>query len=253
MKVFLCGLLCLLAGSLSLSAQKVKKPIYWTNIADNETLPEIKNRWDRFKQQIMGHFGNQRQVREQPELGEKHQEFIIIPIMQERTNEFWIYLEFFSPSMPEAPIDQRVEQYVRVNRDSIRMEVYYLKNPTKYINEWKKPNPFEKFSKDELIRDETCDLYIVGKEGNPNEYVTIMPEGDALNCRLKNAIGASQYITLWFDLSDKGYKMRFLFYDKDKKLVNQGNIIDFDRLDYRDKDYINYAPNVKPIRETVQW
>lgn len=237
---FLCMLGLLAADSF---AQKGNKPIYLQHVADNSELPEIKNKFDRFKQQIMGHFGNARQVREKPEMGEKHQEFIIIPIFQDRPNEFWIYLEYFSPSMHDAPIDQRVEQYVRVNRDSIRMEVYYLKEPEKYINEWKKPNPFENLTKDDLTRDATCDLYILANEDEPHVYRTIAP--DDINCSMRSSSGAAKYIVLWFKLTDRGYDMQFKFYDRNKKSVSDGNVVEFDRLDYNEKGYTNYAPGVK--------
>lgn len=212
-------------------------------IADNKELPAIKNKFDRFKQQIMGHFGNQRQVAERPEMGEKHQEFIIVPIFQERPNEFWVYLEYFSPAMHEAPIDQRIEQYVRLNRDSILMEVYYLKDPQKYINEWKKANPFKELTKEGLIRDETCDLIIIINEEVPYSYYTIPP--DDITCMLRDSKSAAQYNVLWFSLNDRGYDMQFRFYDINKEPVTQGNIIEFDRLNYRSSDYVNYAPGIK--------
>lgn len=232
----------------TIQAQKVKKPIYFTDIVDNDKLHEVTNRFDRFKQQIMGHFSNRRQVEANPGLGEKVQEFIIVPIFKERTSEFWIYLEFFSPSMMDAPLDQRVERYVKLNRDTIRMEVYYLKDPAKWINTWKTAEPCKGITRDDLVRDASCDLLIAYNEDKPQTHTTVPPTD--IDCSLKVAKGTSKYVFLWFELADKGYDMQFRFYDKDKKVIHEGHVIEFDRLDYKAKGYENYAPGVKPPKKT---
>lgn len=241
---------CLLGTTLPAWAQPSKKPIYLIDVVDNQDLPGIKNRFERVKQQLMGHFGNRRQVQEKPGMGETEQEFIIVPVMKDRTNEFWVYLEFFSPSMHETPLDQRVERYVRLDRDTIRMEVYYLKEPKRWVNEWKKTIPCEGLTREDLVRDPACDLLMVYNEDKSNTYTTLIPED--VECSLKVAQGKSKYVLLWFELSDKGYNMQFRFYDKDKQLVHEGHVLEFDRLDWHSKDYINYAPGVKPPKTPKQ-
>lgn len=210
-------------------------------LTDVEKLPEIENKFERFRQQIMGHFSNKYQVENDPIMGEQEQEFIITPIFKNRPDEFWVYMEFFSPGLIDNPLDQRIEQYVRVERDTFRMEVYYLKEPKKYINEWKKNEPFEDLSRRrDLIRDEKCDLLIVPQKGERYKFRTVPPE--TVTCGMRGNNGATKYVDLFFDLSDEGYNMRFKFYDKEKQMLRETHAkgIDFKRLDYRSKDYPNY-------------
>lgn len=124
------------------------------------------------------------------------------------------------------------------------MEVYYLKNPEKYVNEWKKDVPFKSLSKGkDLIRDTKCDLFIVPKKGKSYHFRTIPPTEVA--CDMKGNNGATKYVDLFFDLSDVGYNMRFKFYDKDKKILRETDPIgiDFKRLDYKNKEYPRYGIN----------
>ena len=210
-------------------------------VVEKEALEKIENKFERFRQQIVGHFSNKEQVKNEPFMREQEQEIIIRPIFKNRPGEFWVYMEFFSPGLIDKPLDQRIEQYVRVDRDTFRMEVYYLTEPEKYINEWKKENPFDNLSiKRDLIRDENCDLLIVPTEGKRYHFSTLHPE-DVI-CDMKGSSGATKFIDMYFDLSDRGYNTRFKFYDEDKNILRETNRkgIDFKRLDYRDKDYIRY-------------
>jgi hypothetical protein len=219
----------------------IVKPKYMDGVVENEELEKIENKFERFRQQIMGHFSNKKQVENEPVMREPEQEFIITPIFKNRPNEFWVYMEYFSPGLIDRPLDQRIEQYVRIQRDTFRMEVYYLAEPEKYINEWKKDIPFEKLSrKRDLIRDENCDLYIVPDENKRYHFNTVPPL--EISCDMKGSSGSTKFVDLFFNLSDAGYNMRFKFYNQDKKLLRETNRkgINFDRLDYRDKDYPKY-------------
>lgn len=246
-------LICMMLWWLSvasLMAQKgPNKPLYLRDAVEVEQLPEIKNKYDRFKQQVIGHFSNQMHVKGNPDLGEKEQELIVFPIFKERTNEFWVYSEFFSTGLPEAPIDQKVIQFVKLNRDTTRMEVYFLKDPNSHINEWKQITPFEGLTKDDLRRDAGCDILIVGLEENGYGYKTILPHTST--CALQAASGSAQFLDTKFELSDEGYKMFFIFYDKNKNIVRESSYagINFTRLNYKTPGYTNYAPTPKKIKK----
>ena len=75
------------------------------------------------------------------------------------------------------------------------MEVYFIKNPEKYINEWKKDVPFEGLSiKNDLIRDESCDLKIIPNFDKKHTFSTLPPE--EITCKTAGAT----YVDLFFDL-----------------------------------------------------
>jgi len=225
-------------------SKKTSKPKYLKETVDVEDLSKIENKFERFRQQILGHFSNRDQVKNEPDMNEPEQEFIITPIFDSRPDEFWIYMEFFSPNLIESPIDQRIEQYRRIHRDTFIQEVYYIKEPEKYINEWKKDKPFKGLSiKEDLIRDEECDLKIVPYYDKKHTFHTLPPE--EVTCKMLTAQGAAKYVDLFFDLSDEGYNMRFKFYDKNKRLMRETDKrgIEFKRLDYKAKDYPRYEVN----------
>lgn len=225
--------------NLSLSAQKTIVPIYLKDATENSKLADIKVKFDRFKQQMIGHFSNKDQIQNDGQV----QEFIAIPIMQERTNEFWVYVEHFLPNIMDAPIDQRIEQFIRVSPDSIRVEVYSLNDPNKYINEWKKPTPFAGLTKNDFSRDAACDLVFVSNENIAYEYST--PSNNNIGCEVKGKKGAAQYMSLSYKVNDNGHEIVLDLYDKDKKMVKKGDLVLFERLNYKAIGYVNYAPDVK--------
>lgn len=241
MKKILFLLACTSIFWVACTNTKAVKPKYLEGTVDVNELSGIDNKFERFRQQIMGHFSNRAQVESGLDLGEPEQEFIITPIFKNRPDEFWVYLEFFSPGLISRPIDQRIEQYKRISRDTFVMEVYYIKEPQQYVNEWKLSNPFENLSiQNDLIRDERCDLYIVPNFDKKHHFYTLPPE--EVTCQMRGSQGAAKYVDLSFKLSDEGYNMRFKFYDKDKRKMretaNAG--IDFKRLNYKSKDYPRY-------------
>jgi hypothetical protein len=234
--------LFLVACPGSSTIKHVGKPIYLRSIVDADKLGQIENKFERFRQQIMGHFSNKEQYEGVPSMREPAQEFIITPIFGNRPDEFWIYSEFFSPELVEDPVDQRIEQYVRIQRDTFRMEVYYLKNPRDYINEWKKEKPFENLSrKKDLIRDKGCDLLVVPVKGQRYNFASI--PHPQITCDMKGNHGATKFMGLHFVLSDEGYNTRFRYYDEDKKMLHETDPrgIEFKRLNHKDKGYTNYT------------
>lgn len=207
---------------------------YLKDIKSADEIAEIYNKFDRFKYQIIGHFSNKGQV-EANTTTEPWQEFIVMPIFQDRPNEFWVYLEFFSPELLESPIDQRVEQYVQVSRDSFRMEVYYLKNPEKYINAWKMEEFPATDIREDLVRGDGCDLIIAHQEDKPGTYKTVIPE--EFTCEMLTSKGAARYVDLSFELSDDQYLMWFHFYSSKGKHLKKSakNGLQFKRLE-KEKD-----------------
>ncbi len=206
----------------------------------NDASSQLYNRFERMKYQITGHFSNRFQVLEEDD-GEPIQEFIVVPIMQDRPNEYWVYLEFFSPLMIDKPLDQRIEQYVRLTRDTFRMEVYYIRQPERFVNAWKEAE-FPKINiKDDLIRDEACDLLIVYQEDKPGSFRTVFPE--EVTCEMLTSTSDARYVDLMFETDDYGYLMWFTFYNRSKQLIKktkeQG--LSFKRLGRNDVGYIDLS------------
>lgn len=210
-----------------------------------EEISKIYNKFERLKYQLIGHFSNRFQVMEE-NTGEPVQEFIVHPILQrERPGEFWVYLEFFSPLLIDKPIDQRVEQYVQLSRDTFVQEVYYLKDPERFVNAWKNDKFPDLDTKRDLIKDKECDLIIVHQEDNPGTYRTLLPE--VVTCEMLTSTTAARYVDLTYETDDYGYLMWFTFYDRDKKLLKktkeQG--LSFKRLGPSDVGYIDLSKKNK--------
>ncbi|MCH2044660.1 MAG: chromophore lyase CpcT/CpeT [Saprospiraceae bacterium] len=220
--------------------QKVIKPVYLRDNIEVDNIAGIENRFDHFKQQVVGHFSNKEQL-ENYSIDEKEQELIIIPIFKDRPDEFWVYVELFSPSLVDQPIEQRVQRFRKVERDTILVEVYYLPQPEEYINEWKKDKPFENLEKKDLVRDNGCDMIIACKDPSNHIYRTL-PSQD-ITCHLGTRNTIAEYMDISFALTDEGYLMRFKYYDKSKKLLRESNYsgLYFERLDYQHEDYVNRA------------
>lgn len=204
-------------------------------------ISQIYNKFERLKYQLIGHFSNRFQVMEENS-GEPVQEFIVMPILQkDRPGEFWVYLEFFSPLMIDKPIDQRVEQYVQLSRDTFVQEVYYLKEPERFVNAWKNNRFPELNTKEDLIKDEACDLIIIHQENDPGTYRTIFPE--EVTCEMLTSTTAARYVDLMYETDDHGYIMWFTFYDRNKNLLKrtkeQG--LNFKRLSPEDMGYIDLS------------
>jgi hypothetical protein len=227
-------------GCPSSGTKKTTLPIYLRETKSVEEMSQIHNKFERFKYQIIGHFSNREQAEDNP--GEAVQEFIVAPIFKDRPGEFWVYLEFFSPLMLDKPLDQRIEQYVQIDRDSFRMEVYYLKEPQKYINEWKKNKPFPNLDiRKDLIRDDNCDLVIVHQDDKPGTFRTLPPK--EVSCRMLTPDHLAEYVDLSFELSDELYRMWFKFYNTDKKAMKETaeEGLLFRRLDPESEEYNNLA------------
>lgn len=220
--------------------KKAIKPVYLRDNVDVSNLAGIENRFDHFKQQVVGHFSNKEQL-ENYAIDEQEQELIIIPIFKDRPDEFWVYVELFSPSLVDQPIEQRIQRFRKVERDTIVVEVYYLPQPGDYINEWKKEKPFGEFEKKDLIRDSGCDMVIACKDPSNHIYRTL-PSTD-VTCHLGTNNRITEYVDISFALTDEGYLMRFKYYDKEKKLLRESNYsgLYFERLDYLHEDYENRA------------
>jgi hypothetical protein len=200
---------------------KYKLP-YLANIKTAKEIAEIYNKFERFKYQIMGHFSNKEQVDSGASF-DPLQEYVVMPIFPSRPDEFWVYMEFFSPDLLESPVDQRIEQYVQLSRDTFRMEVYYIKadKQPEYINAWRNEEfPATDIHQD-LIRDEGCDLLIVHQKDKPGTYRSIPPE--KRTCEMLNAKGSARYVDMEFELNDSQYLMWFHFYGHNQEHLKKTN------------------------------
>jgi len=204
----------------------------------SEGPSSIHNHFERMKYQITGHFSNRFQVMEE-ESGEPVQEFVVAPILKDRPNEYWVYIELFSPYLIDRPLDQRIEQYVRISRDTFRQEVYYIRNPERFVNGWKE-GEFPKINiKEDLIRDEACDLLVIHRDDKPNSFRTVFPE--KVTCEMLTSTTEARYVDLVYETDDHGYVMWFTFYNKKKELLKktkeQG--LAFRRLNKNDVGFID--------------
>jgi len=210
--------------------QKAQTLPYMDYIKSATEISKIEDRFDRLKYQLIGHFSNKKQV-SAGITDEPLQEFIVMPIFQDRPGEFWVYLELFSPLLVETPVDQRIEQYIQVAPDSFRMEVYYLKEPAKYVNAWNKKKFPETSITHDLIRNKDCDLMIAYNPDKPGTYKTAPPK--EITCEMLTTKGASRYVDLEFELTDDKYLMWFHFYNRNKKhlKMSEKNGLIFNRVE----------------------
>lgn len=82
--------------------------IYFQHVANNDELQKIENKYERFKHRNLGHFSCADET--YLPANERNQEFIVIPIFQKtKVSEFWIYIEYFSNTFPDKPIEQRLQ------------------------------------------------------------------------------------------------------------------------------------------------
>lgn len=230
--------LCVSATDVEAQRRNRRKSLpYLEHVKPAKEISKIYNKFERFKYQIIGHFSNKSQV-EAGTTKEPWQEFIVMPIFQDRPGEFWVYLEFFSPELLESPIDQRIEQYVQVSRDSFRMEVYYLKHPEKYVNAWKMEAFPETDIRTDLTRVGPCDLLIAHQDKKPGTYKTITPE--EITCEMLTSKGAARYVDLEFEVSDDQYLMWFHFYNARKRHLKKSDKkgLIFKRLKENEMDHL---------------
>lgn len=238
-KIVIIALLSIICTSSF--AQKAKKGKYklpyLKYIKTAKQIEPIYNKFERLQYQLIGHFSNREQV-EKGTTTEPVQEFIVMPIFQDRPGEFWVYLEFFSPDLVNAPLDQRIEQYVQISRDSFRMEVYYIKNPKKYVNAWKMQEFPKTNIREDLVRGEGCDLIIAHQENKTGTFKTVPPK--KFTCEMLTAEGAARYVDLAFELDCERYLMWFHFYDENqehlKKSAKDGLI--FKRLEGNQSNHL---------------
>lgn len=236
-------LLLVFALAACTGGKKAGSSLYEKSSKSPEEISKIFNKFDRLKSQLAGHFSNRQQLLEENS-AEPPQEFVVVPIFQyDRPGEFWVYLELFSPDMKESPLDQRIEQYVQIDRDSFRQEVYYLKEPEKYINAWKK-SKFPKLDiRKDLIKNPACDLTIIHQEHKKGSFKTLMP--DEVTCEMLTSTTAARYVDLMYEITDEGYTMWFTFYDKSKQKLKatEGPGLSFLRLNPGDEGYIKIGKN----------
>jgi len=119
-----------------------------------------------------------------------------------------------------------IGKFTQIAPDSILLEYYDFPNPEKYIDEWKKKEPFKNFKpKNLLSRGETCGTYFI-HQGNDEFRMEIKG-----HCR-QTISSTIEYCTIEGTVKPEIIDFKTKFYDKDQVLLfelSDGN--SFKRLD----------------------
>lgn len=234
----LIPLIILLCISTWTMAQKKGTPIYLEKAIEVKKMKKLTDKLQRLYYQRIGHFSN---IATAKENGEKEQDMIGIPILSHRGGEYWVYTEWFLRSYPENPLGHRIEHITRLDRETLVIEVYELKDPKAYYNEWKKENPFSGLHKADLIRKEGCDqkIEIVDKE---KAIFQTMENTDEEMCSVSFGNGI-EYVREKFTSTDEKTTFNVYFYDAKKQFVKNldADGLVMERMNPKQKNYINLA------------
>jgi hypothetical protein len=74
----------------------------------------------------------------------------MVRIWKDRTDGYWLYVEQAAATHLDRPYRQRVYHVTRQEDGSFRSEVYALPEPLRLAGEWRREQPLEELSPDEL-------------------------------------------------------------------------------------------------------
>ncbi|MCP4441118.1 MAG: hypothetical protein GY810_19510 [Aureispira sp.] len=233
--ILLVTLLCVSTWTM---AQKKGTPVYLEKAMDVKNMKKLTDKLQRLYYQRIGHFSN---IATAEDNGEKEQDIIGVPIFPQRGGEYWIYTEWFLRSYPDNPLGHRIEHITRIDRETILIEAYDLKDSEAYYNEWKKAEPFSGLNKVDLIRKEACDqkIKIIDKQNAVFQTVD-KSEEDMCNVAFGNGI---EYVREKFTSTDEKSTFNVYFYDVNKKFVKDldADGLIMERLNPKRKGYVNLA------------
>lgn len=135
------------------------------------------------------------------------------PIWQNKTGEYWLYVEQAMAAKMDKPYRQRVYCLRIINDTTIASKVYSFKGDAlKYAGEWKKDKPLEGLSLDSLEAREGCIIYL------HKSAKGLYEGGTRANDCVSNLRGAS-YATSEAHITKAGLKTWDRGFDKDGKQV----------------------------------
>lgn len=134
---------------------------------------------------MIGNFSNELQAKDDSSF--KNVRMKIAPIWGEKDG-YWLYIEQAYVSSENKPYRQRVYELKKNKDNSVECIVYFIKNSSKYIGEWKYENPLENLSLDSLDKRNGCSI-IINKMAK-SEFI-----GNTNNTDCENFINGASYAT----------------------------------------------------------
>jgi len=81
-------------------------------------------------------------------------------IWSEREDAVWLYVEQTAASSPERPYRQRVYRLTRVDDNLFESAIFELKDPLRFVGEWKAADAGKSIDPESLIHREGCSVYL---------------------------------------------------------------------------------------------
>ncbi|MFN3939861.1 MAG: chromophore lyase CpcT/CpeT [Chitinophagales bacterium] len=84
----------------------------------------------------------------------------MVPIWEERTDGFWLYVEQALASIQEKPYRQRIYKVHVLHNTTFESVVYEMNEPLQYAGAWNDRSKLDKLSPDNLILREGCSIIL---------------------------------------------------------------------------------------------
>lgn len=177
--LFLSLCLCL---PFFLSAQKGKKKrknkdksYYLQAARSTDEIRNIENKLEKLYYMQIGHFSNKNQADTTSLPIYAEQEYIVVPIWQERKGEYWLYWVWITADKPDITLCEGIFKFSRPNREEFLLEHYALPSELagKTSLEWAQKQPLKKYKPAQLKKMD-CPAYVT--ENASNEFEIHMDE-----------------------------------------------------------------------------
>ncbi len=83
----------------------------------------------------------------------------IVPIWKERIGH-WFYVEQALADKPDNPYRQRMYRLVQLSAERYKIINYKFRNPQVFVEKWKQPKFFNKYTEDIVLIKEGCGVYL---------------------------------------------------------------------------------------------
>jgi hypothetical protein len=115
------------------------------------------------------------------------------PIWRNKKDGVWLYVEQAMASASDKPYRQRVYHVYKENDSTIVSHVYTIKNPLRFVGQWKNDNPLQDLSVDSLEDRKGCSIYLT--KTSDGKYVGSTKEKDC-ESNLRGAAYATSKVTI---------------------------------------------------------
>ena len=115
------------------------------------------------------------------------------PIWRNKKDGVWLYVEQAMASASDKPYRQRVYHVYKENDSTIVSHVYTIKNPLRFVGQWKNDNPLQDLSIDSLEDRKGCSIYLT--KTSDGKYVGSTKEKDC-ESNLRGAAYATSKVTI---------------------------------------------------------